>query len=74
MNARRPPDDALERLLEDGGGELGALYRRLPRAEPPRRLDRSVLGDAARAVRGARPRRHRWLVALGTTAGVALAA
>jgi hypothetical protein len=70
----RRPDEELERLLAEDGGELGALYRRLPRVEPPRRLDRSVLGEAARAVHGTRPRRQRWLVGLGSAAGLVLAA
>ena len=34
MTARDPDD-----LLRDGGGEIGDLYRRLPRYEPPRRLE-----------------------------------
>ncbi|NCT66264.1 MAG: hypothetical protein GXC76_01335 [Rhodanobacteraceae bacterium] len=67
-------DDDLQHLLGDDGGEFGRLYRRLPRSEPPRRLDRSVLGEAARAVLGHAPRRHRWLVGLGSFAGLALAA
>lgn len=67
-------DRDLDRLLEDDGGELGMLYRRLPHAEPPRRLDRAVLGNAARAVRGQAPRRHRWVMAFGSVAGVVLAA
>lgn len=75
MTMPRRPDDQLERLLDDDGGELGALYRRLPRAEPPRRLDRSVLAEAARAVHGTvRPRRQRWLVGFGSAAGLVLAA
>lgn len=69
-----PRDHDLERLLEDDGGDLGALYRRLPRVEPPRRLDRSVLGEAARAVQGQTPRRHRWIVGFGSAAGIVLAA
>lgn len=68
-----PHDRDLERLLDDGG-EFGALYRRLPRAEPPRRLDRSVIAAAARAVRGRAPRRQRWLVGVGSAAGLVLAA
>lgn len=67
-------DRDLERLLGDDGGEFGALYRRLPKAEPPRRLDRSVLGEAARAVHGYTPRRQRWLFGLGSAAGLVLAA
>lgn len=74
MNTPRRSDQDLERLLADDGGELGALYRRLPRAEPPRRLDRSVLAEAARAVHGTRPRRQRWLVGFGSAAGLVLAA
>jgi hypothetical protein len=69
-----PRDRELERLLDDDGGEFGTLYRRLSRAEPPRRLDRAVLGIAARAVRGQMPRRHRWMVAFGSAASVVLAA
>jgi hypothetical protein len=74
VNLPRDRERDLDRLLEDDGGELGALYRRLPRAEPPRRLDRSVLGEAARAVHGHTPRRHRWVVSIGSAAGVVLAA
>jgi hypothetical protein len=74
MSLPRDPERELERLLDDDGGELGALYRRLPRAEPPRRLDRSVLGEAARAVQGHTPRRHRWIVGFGSAAGIVLAA
>ncbi len=74
MNLPHEPERDLDRLLGEGGGELGSLYRRLPRVEPPRRLDRNVLGQAARAVRGTTPRRHRWLVGFGSAAGVVLAA
>jgi len=77
MNAphdRMPGDRELERLLADDGGELGALYRRLPRPEPPRRLDRAVFGAAARAAHGHTPRRQRWIVGLGSAAGIVLAA
>ena len=71
----RPRDEHdLERLLGDDHGEFGALYRRLARSEPPRRLDRAVLGEAARAVRGRAPRGQRWLVGLGSAAGIVLAA
>lgn len=69
-----PDDRDLEKLLADGGGEWGALYRKLSRVEPPRRLDRNVLGEAARAVRGQVPRRQRWLVGIGSAAGLVLAA
>ncbi|MFI4968889.1 MAG: hypothetical protein ACHP7D_01695 [Lysobacterales bacterium] len=69
-----PRDRDLDHLLGDDGGEFGALYRRLPRMEPPRRLDRSVLGEAVRAVHGRTPRGQRWIVGLGSAAGVVLAA
>ena len=74
MSLPRDPEHELERLLGDDHGEVGTLYRRLARSEPPRRLDRAVLGEAARAVRGRAPRRHRWLVGLGSAAGIVLAA
>lgn len=66
-------DRDLEKLLADDAGELGALYRKLPRLEPARRLDRNVLAEASRAVHG-RPRGTRWLLGAGTAAGVLLAA
>lgn len=70
MSARDPDD-----LTRDGGGEIGDLYRRLPRYEPPRRLDRAVLNEAARAVHsGKPPRRQRWIVGVGSAAGLVLAA
>ena len=70
MSARDPDD-----LLREGGGETGDLYRRLPRYEPPRRLDRAVLNEAARAVHsGKPPRRQRWIVGIGSAAGLVLAA
>lgn len=74
-------DDDLERLLADDGGEIGALYRRLPRAEPSPELDKAVLAHAASALRSSgKPsrassrRRPRWLVGLGSAAGLVLAA
>lgn len=69
-----PNDRDLDRLLADDGGDLAALYRRLPKAEPPRRLDRSVLGAAARASHGYTPRRQRWMIGFGSAAGIVLAA
>jgi hypothetical protein len=70
-----PNDRDLEDLLRDDGGRLGNLYRRLPRYEPPRRLDRAVLGEAARAVRSGKPPRHqRWIIGAGSAAGIVLAA
>ena len=69
------PDRELDDLLRDDGGRMGSLYRKLPRYEPPRRLDRAVLGEAARAVHsGKPPRRQRWLVGVGSAAGLVLAA
>lgn len=71
----RDPDRDVDDLLGDGSGKIGDLYRRLPRYEPPRRLDRAVLGEAARAVHsGKPPRRQRWVVGLGSAAGLVLAA
>ncbi|HUD40536.1 MAG TPA: hypothetical protein VMR06_00900 [Dokdonella sp.] len=67
----------LDAFLAEDGGELGRVYRKLPRTEPPRRLDRAILAEAARAVRGADARRRprqRWLLGLGSVAGIALAA
>lgn len=62
-------------LLREGGGEIGDLYRRLPHYEPPRRLDRAILGEAARAMHsGQAPRRQRWIFGIGSAAGVVLAA
>lgn len=76
MSGDRREHDLAAFLAEDGG-ELGRLYRKLPRPEPPRRLDRAILAEAARAVRGADTRRRprqRWLLGLGSVAGVVLAA
>jgi hypothetical protein len=71
----RDPNRDVDDLLGDDGGEIGGLYRRLPRYEPPRRLDRAVLGEAARAVHsGKPPRQQRWVVGLGSAAGLVLAA
>ena len=74
MSARRPPEQDLERLLDADRGEFSALYDRLSRAEPPRRLDRAVLAEASRAVLGRAPRSQRWMLGLGSAAGVVLAA
>jgi hypothetical protein len=75
MSKRHDSEHDLERLLDADGGEYGAIYKRLARAEPPRRLDRTVLAEAARAVHGARaPRSQRWMLGLGSAAGVVLAA
>lgn len=75
MSRRTGPARDLERLLEPDGGEYGAIYRRLGRPEPPRRLDRVVLAQAARAVHGERaPRAQRWMLGLGSAAGLVLAA
>ncbi len=67
-------DAALARLLSETGGEYAAVYRRLARAQPPRRLDRAVLGAAARAARGQEARGQRWWTWLGSAAGLVLAA
>ena len=74
MNLPRDRDRDLERLLGEDGGEFGVLYRRLSQVDPPRRLDRAVLGEAARAVHGRVPRGPRWIVGLGSAAGLVLAA
>lgn len=71
MTSRNDRD--LDELLGDGAGKLGALYRKLPSPQPPRRLDRHILGEASRAVHG-RPHGPRWLVGFGAAAGVLLAA
>jgi hypothetical protein len=71
----RDSDRELDDLLRDDGGDVGSLYKRLPRYEPPRRLDRAVLGEAARAIHsGKPPRRQRWIVGVGSAAGIVLAA
>ena len=75
MSPRRDPDHDLQRLLDEDGGDYGAIYRRLSRPEPPRRLDRVVLANAARAVHGGRaPPAQRWMLGIGSAAGVVLAA
>ncbi len=75
MSTRHDPDLDLERLLDDDRGDFGAIYKRLARNEPPRRLDRTVLAEAARAVHSGRPpRSQRWLLGLGSAAGIVMAA
>ena len=75
MNKRHDPERDLERLLDDDGGEFGAIYRRLSHPEPPGRLDRAVIANAARAIRGDRaPPAQRWILGLGSAAGLVLAA
>ncbi len=72
---RRAPEQDLERLLDADRGEFGAIYDRLARAEPPRRLDRAILAEASRAALGQRaPLTQRWLLGLGSAAGLVLAA
>ena len=66
-------DRDLDDLLSDDSGKIGSSYRKLGKVEPPRRLDRNVLAEASRAVHG-RPRPSRWLLGVGTAAGVLLAA
>ena len=70
MSTRNDRD--LDDLLSDDAGRIGASYRKLGKLEPPRRLDRNVLAEASRAVHG-RPRASRWLLGVGTAAGVLLA-
>ena len=70
MNTRNDRD--LEDLLGDDAGRIGAAYRKLGKVDLPRRLDRNVLAEASRAVHG-RPRASRWLLGVGTAAGVLLA-
>jgi hypothetical protein len=75
MSTRHDPDRDLERLFDDDRGDFGALYQRLGRKDPPRRLDRAVLAEAARAVHDGRPpRTHRWVLGLGSAAGLVMAA
>ncbi|MGB0132918.1 hypothetical protein [Dokdonella sp.] len=75
MTRRLPPEQDLERLFDEDAGEFGAIYGRLSRPEPPRRLDRAILATAARAVRGEHaPRAQRWALAMGSVTGVVLAA
>ncbi len=65
----------LESLLDADRGEFGALYDRLSRAEPPRRLDRAVIAEATRAAHGSRAQgSQRWMLGIGSVAGVVLAA
>lgn len=70
MSTRNDRD--LGDLLGADAGRIGAAYRKLSKMEPPRRLDRNVLAEASRAVHG-RPRASRWLLGIGTAAGVLLA-
>ncbi|MEO7916290.1 MAG: hypothetical protein ABIR16_01500 [Dokdonella sp.] len=71
MSTRNDRD--LDDLLGEDSGRVGALYRKLSRSDPPRRLDRNVIAEASRAVHG-RPRGPRWLLGVGAAAGVLLAA
>ncbi|MBN8481632.1 MAG: hypothetical protein J0L88_08595, partial [Xanthomonadales bacterium] len=64
--SRRTPERDLERLLDADRGDFGAIYDRLARVDPPRRIDRAILAEASRAALGPRaPRKQRWLVGLG---------
>ena len=75
MSTRRDPEQDLQQLLNADRGDLGHIYDKLARAQPPPRLDRIVLGEAARAIRSQRqPRAQRWLVGFGSAAGIVLAA
>ena len=75
MSTRRDPEQDLKRLLDEDGGDFGAIYKRLSRPEPPRRLDRVIVANAARALHGGRaPTTQRWWLGLGSAAGIVLAA
>ena len=75
MSKRTTHEQDFDRLLQPGSGRFGEIYRRLSRPEPPRRLDRVILANAARAVHGERaPPAQRWMLGIGTAAGVVLAA
>ncbi len=65
-------DRDMDDLLSEDAGRIGTSYRKLGKIEPPRRLDRNVLAEASRAVHG-RSRASRWLLGVGTAAGVLLA-
>jgi hypothetical protein len=85
MSGKMSIDDELNRLLAGEETELSALYRKLPAAEPDEKLDAAVLAMAHRAVNPhlaaalrqdrRRPQRPRpWMFALGSAAGLVLAA
>src|SRR5689334_5941597 len=85
MSGKSSIDQELERLLAGEETELSALYRKLPAAEPDEKLDAAVLAMAHRAVnphlaatsrvdRRAPARPKPWMFALGSAAGVVLAA
>jgi hypothetical protein len=77
-------DREFEAFLAEEDSRLAALYRNLPRPEPDAKLDAAVHGLAHRALNpqlvatsrseSSRRRSVRWLPALGTAAGIALAA
>lgn len=83
MSGKPSVDHELERLLAGEETATAALYRRLPAAEPDAALDAAVLAMAHRAVNPhlraaplarARARPHPWWLALGSAAGLVLAA
>jgi hypothetical protein len=85
MSGKSSIDQELERLLAGEETELSALYRNLPAAEPDEKLDAAVLAMAHRAInphlaatsrvdRRAPARPKPWMFALGSAAGVVLAA
>ncbi|HOV56888.1 MAG TPA: hypothetical protein PLN91_03335 [Rhodanobacteraceae bacterium] len=83
MSGKPSSDHELERLLAGEETATAALYRRLPAAEPDAALDAAVLAMAHRAVNPhlratlparARARLHPWWLALGSAAGLVLAA
>ena len=85
MSGKISIDDELNRLLAGEETELSALYRKLPAAQPDEKLDAAVLAMAHRAVNPhlaaalrqdrRRPQRPRpWMFAIGSAAGLVLAA
>jgi hypothetical protein len=73
----------LEAFLSEDDSRVAALYRKLPQPEPDAKIDAAVLSMAQRALnpelvavprRRIGPQRARWLPALGTAAGLVLAA
>jgi hypothetical protein len=73
----------LEAFLSEDDSRVAGLYRKLPQPEPDAKIDAAVLSMAQRALnpelvavprRRIGPQRARWLPALGTAAGLVLAA
>lgn len=76
MNNKEQFEREFESFLNEEDSRLGALYRKLPRAEPDAKVDAAVLAMARRAV-ATTPRTNarapRWIPALSAAAIVALA-